>query len=145
MPFTIHDQAVKKQMNWNVMRPQEAAPDPLPENWSGTMSGGLPVKQIPHLEFPRVVYMHPKKTHKQIEHRNDKFEVVGIEVVPTIHKTKLVNNEAELKQALAQGWRKEPYIPAPPPSTEDGVYDDDEVALPPTPKRSTRGTAENPL
>lgn len=111
MGFTIHEVAAKKQMNWNVGNGQEAVPDPLPENWQGTRNGGLPVKQIPHLEFPRVVYMHPNNPLQEIEHRNDKFEVVGTEVLPTEHLTKVVSNDAELEAALAEGWVKEPYIP----------------------------------
>lgn len=122
MPFTIHEAAVKKQMNWNVMRPQEQAPDPLPENWSGTMSGGLPVKQIPHLEFPRVIYMHPNEPYQEIEHRNDKFEVVSTDTVPTEHLTKIVNNEAELQTALDEGWVKEPYVPKPVTAKTAGLY-----------------------
>jgi hypothetical protein len=121
MPFAIHDAAVKKQMNWNVRAGQEVAPDPLPENWSGTASGGLPVKQIPHMDFPRVVYMHPNEPLQEIEHRNDKYELVGTEVVPTEHLTKTVNNEAELKAALEEGWVKEPYIPKPVPKAP-GLY-----------------------
>lgn len=121
MPFTIHETAAKKQITYNVMRPQEVVPENLPENWMGTMSGGLPVKQIPHLEFPRIVYMHPNEPFQEIEHRNEKFEVVGTEVVPTEHLTKMVNNETELKAALEDGWLKEPYIPKAPPKTP-GLY-----------------------
>lgn len=122
MPFTVHEQAVKKQMNYIVSRPQEQVPDPLPENWQGTSGGGLPVKQIPHLEFPRVVYMHPNEPTQEIEHRNDKFELVGTEVVPTEHLTKIVNNETELKAALEEGWVKEPYIPKPVQTKTASLY-----------------------
>lgn len=122
MPFTIHDEAIKKQMNWDVTRPQEQAPDPLPEGWTGTAGGGLPVKQIPMREFPRVVYMHPNEAFQEIEHRNDKFELVGTEVVPTEHLTKVVKNEAELKVALEEGWVKEPYIPKPAPAKNSSLY-----------------------
>lgn len=122
MPFTIHDQAVKKQMNWNVRAPQEQVPDPLPENWQGTAGGGLPVKQIPYLEFPRVVYMHPNEPFQEIEHRNDKFEVVSTDLVPTEHLTKTVNNETELQAALADGWIREPYVPKPTPPKTAGLY-----------------------
>ena len=121
MPFTIHEQAAKKQMNWNVRAGQEAVPDPLPENWQGTASGGLPVKQIPHLEFPRVIYMHPNEPYQEIEHRNDKFELVGTEVIPTEHLTKIVENATELEAALAEGWVKEPYIPKAAPKN-NGLY-----------------------
>lgn len=148
MPFTIHEGATKRQMFWNIARPQEVVPENLPENWQTTMGQGLPVKQIPHLEYPRVVYKHPKKAHMEIQHRNDRFEIVGTEVVPTAHKTKIVNNESELNEALAKGWRKEPYIPAPPQKVDEGIYEDDDEdipLLPPTPRKSTRGSKENPL
>lgn len=126
MPFTIDDEAAKKQMQLNIMRPQEAVPrqsdGSLREGWSGTMSGGLPVKQIPHLEFPRVIYRHPNEPYVEIKHKNDRHEIVSTEYVATEHQTKAVRNEAELKAALAQGWVKEPYIPETPPSDNDDLY-----------------------
>lgn len=122
MPYTIHEEAIKKQMSWDVSRPQEAVPEKLREGWSGTPGGGLPVRQIPHLEFPRIVYMHPTEPYQEIEHRNDKFEVVSTDLVPTEHLTKTVNDEAELKAALEAGWVKEPYIPKPAPSQTAGLY-----------------------
>jgi hypothetical protein len=148
MPFEIHEEAFRKATEINVMRPQEAVPDPLPDNWSGTPNRGLPVRQIPHNEYPRVVYKHPKVLFKEKEHRNANFELVYVERIPTEHKSKLVKDEEELKQALAKGWRKDPYIPAPPPKPDAGIYDDDDEdvsSLPPAPKKVTRGTAENPL
>jgi len=122
MGFAIHEEAVKKQMNWNVRAPQEQVPDPLPPEFRGTSGGGLPVKQIPHMEYPRVVYMHPNEPFQEIEHRNDRFEVVSTDIVPTEHLTKVVNNEAELKAALEEGWVKEPYIPKPAPSATSSLY-----------------------
>lgn len=121
MPFTIHEAAVKKQMSVIVGRPQEQVPEILPENWQGTIGQGLPVRQIPHLEFPRVMYMHPNEPLQEIQHRNDKFELVGTEVVPTEHLTKVVNDEAELQAAIAEGWVKEPYIPQAAPKSP-GLY-----------------------
>lgn len=122
MPYTIHQEAVKKQMNYIVSHPQEAVPEELPSNWQGTTGQGLPVKQIPHLEFPRVVYLHPNEPFEEIEHKNDKFEIVSTELVATEHLTKTVNNETELKAALADGWVKEPYIPKPAPAKNSGLY-----------------------
>lgn len=122
MPYTIHEEAVKKQMTWDVSRPQEPVQETLREGWSGTPGGGLPVKQIPHLEFPRVVYMHPNEPLETIEHRNDKFEVVSTDTIPTEHLTKVVNSEAELSAAMEQGWVKEPYVPKPAPTRNAGLY-----------------------
>jgi hypothetical protein len=121
MPFAIHEEAIKKQMSHIVGRPQEQVPEVLPENWQGTVGQGLPVKQIPHMEYPRVVYMHPNEPYQEIEHRNDKFELVGTEVIPTEHLTKVVKNDTELDAALADGWVKEQYIPKAPPKTP-GLY-----------------------
>lgn len=125
MPFTLDEEAAKKQMQLNIMRGQETVPrlsdGTLREGWSGTISGGLPVRQIPHLEFPRVIYLHPNEPFQEIQHRNDKYELVGTEVLPTEHLTKLVNNKAELSAALDEGWLKEPYIPKTAPKSP-GLY-----------------------
>lgn len=81
-----------------------------------------PLKQIPHMDFPRVVYKHPNEPFMEIEHRNAKFEVVGIEVVSAEHLTMKVADETALKAALKDGWVKEPYIPAPLPNRNAGLY-----------------------
>jgi hypothetical protein len=122
MPYRIHQAAVKKQMTWDVSRPQELVPETLREGWSGTPGGGLPVEQIPFLEFPRVVYMHPNEPFETIEHRNDKFEVVSTDTIPTEHLTKVVHNETELKAAMEEGWVKEPYVPKAAPPRNSGLY-----------------------
>lgn len=126
MPFTIDEEAAKKQMQLNIMRGQETVPrqpdGTLREGWSGTMSGGLPVKQIPHLEFPRVLYLHPNEPYVEIKHKNDRHEVVSTEFVATEHLTKTVNNDVELNAALAHGWVKEPYIPEAPRHENDDLY-----------------------
>lgn len=165
MAFAINEEAAKQQQFLNVMRPQEVARQKPDGTWEGTLSQGLPVKAIPHFEFPKVVYKHPKKPFKEIIHRNDRFEVVSTDLVPTEHLTKHIHCAAhknggpkecpecqkELKAALAKGWVEQPYIPQAPPTVEDDIYgkDDDEdlpaVLSAPVPKRSTRGTKENPL
>ena len=61
-----------------------------------------PVKDIPYMPFPKVVYMHPK----------DKSQY---------HRAKKVHDEKELQAALKQGWRKEPHIPV--SSTEPELAD----------------------
>lgn len=126
MPFTIDVEASKKQMFLNVMRPQEVVPrqpdGTLRDGWAGTISGGLPVKQIPHAEFPKVVYMHPNEPWEEIEHRNDRFEVVSTDLIPTEHLAKHVHNETELKAALETGWVEQPYIQQAPPTKKDDLY-----------------------
>ena len=69
-----------------------------------------PVKVIPHLEFPRIVYKHPKEPFYKVEHRNAQREVVDVEFRPAEHKTLKVNDAKELAAALKEGWVKEPYI-----------------------------------
>lgn len=126
MPQTIDLEASKKQMFLNVMRPQEVVPrEPdgtLRDGWAGTISGGLPVKQIPHIEFPKCVYMHPNEPYEEIEHRNDRFEVVSTDLVPTQHLVKHVANKHELEAALADGWLEHPYIQQPVPTKKDDLY-----------------------
>lgn len=85
--------------------------------------GGLPVKVIPHAEFPRILYKHPKEPFRKIEHRNAQHEVVDVETVPTEHLTRQVSEE-ELTQALKEGWVKEPYIPKPAPDPLAHLYED---------------------
>lgn len=126
MPHTIDVEASKKQMFLNVMRQQETVPrqpdGSLREGWAGTISGGLPVKQIPHLEFPKCVYLHPNEPFQEVEHRNDRFEVVSTDLVATEHLVKHVNNKTELEKALADGWVTEPYIQQAPPTKKDDLY-----------------------
>ena len=122
MPFEINEEAFKKATEINMMRPQETVPDPLPSNWTGTANRGLPVRQIPFKEYPRVVYMWPNESVRIVEHRNTHQELVHTERIPTEHISKLVQDEAELEQALADGWVKEPYNPAAPPKADAGLY-----------------------
>lgn len=121
-PFTVHEDGLKKQFNVNIMRPQEPVPEVLPGNFSGTLGGGLPVKQIPHLEFPRIVYKHPTKAFREVEHRNAQHEIVEIERVQAEHLTREVRDEKELEAALADGWVKEQYIPKPLPDRNADLY-----------------------
>jgi hypothetical protein len=81
-----------------------------------------PVISIPHMEYPRVVYMHPNEPFRTVEHKNANFEVVGTEIVQTEHLSKKVENEDELKAALKEGWVKEPYIPKAPPDPNANLY-----------------------
>lgn len=120
--FTINEEAAKQQQFLNVMRPQEVARQKPDGTWEGTLSQGLPVKAIPYAEFPKVVYMHPNEPFQEIEHRNDRFEVVSTDLVPTEHLTKHVRNEAELRAALEAGWVEEPYIQQAPPTKKDSLY-----------------------
>jgi hypothetical protein len=80
------------------------------------------VKEIPFLEFPKVVYMHPNEPVRKILHRNLNHEIVEEELIPTEHMAKAVNDESELKAALESGWVERPYIPAAIEKPDDGLY-----------------------
>jgi hypothetical protein len=136
VPFTIDVNAARKQMNLDISKPQEKAPDPLPEGWLGTQSRGIPVREIPHYDFPCVVYLHPRVPTRTVVHRNDRHEAIHEEEVPLEHLTKVICCAAHvnggtkqcadcnkaLEAALAEGWVREPYIPAPPPRPDVDLY-----------------------
>jgi hypothetical protein len=86
-----------------------------------------PVKQIPHMEFPRVVYKHPKEPFKIVVHRNQNHEIVEEERIPAEHLTKTVNDAKELAAALKDGWVKEPYLPQAPEDPNASLYDEPEA------------------
>ena len=105
MPFTIDQEALKTQTMLDTSRPQ------------GTQ-GGLPVKAIPFLTYPRCVYRHPKEPFRTIIHRNAMREIVDREVVLTEAEVHVCQNEHEFKAKLKQGWVPEPYLP---PVETDGA------------------------
>jgi len=75
------------------------------------------------MEFPRVVYKHPREPFRKIEHRNTQHEVVDIETVPSEHMTRLVADEKELKKAIAEGWVLKPYIAPALPDLNADLYE----------------------
>lgn len=109
-PFTIEEERMRKQITFDM---SAAANTPT----------GIQLKQIPHQEFPRVVYKHPTEPFRKIEHRNTHHEVVDVEVVPSEHLTKTVNDEKELKRAIADGWQLKPYIAPPVPDPNAHLYE----------------------
>lgn len=58
-----------------------------------------PLKAIPHQEFPRMVYLHPKDKQKE-------------------HRTLIVPDKKELESAMKRGYRLQPHIPVAPPDLE---------------------------
>lgn len=138
MPFEIDQQATKRQMEWNISRPQEVVKfdGPIPETWMGTPGHGLPVREIPVYDFPRVLYLHPTQPTKTVLHRNDRHEVVHEEEIPLEHLAKTICCEAHknggpkdcagcnqlLEAALEDGWVKEPYIPKPAVDESAALY-----------------------
>jgi len=109
MPFAIDEEKFRKQATFDVSAPPNSAT-------------GIPVKQIPFLEYPRCLYKHPNEPFRTIIHRNAQHEIVEQEIVQTEHISKIVNSEEEMKAVLADGWVKEAYIPKDLPKVEDGLY-----------------------
>lgn len=138
MPFAIDEKALRKQFSWSTSRPQEVVKfdGEIPEGWMGTPGHGLPVKEIPHYEFPRVLYLHPTQPTRTVIHRNDRHEVVHEEEIPLEHLTKVICCEAHknggpkdcaactklLEEAISEGWTREPYIPKPPADETPALY-----------------------
>lgn len=58
-----------------------------------------PTKVVPHQEFPKMIYLHPKDKSQE-------------------HKVKVVNNQEELDVALKAGWKTKPHIQVIPPAPE---------------------------
>jgi len=54
-----------------------------------------PTKNMPHLEFPKMVYLHPRDKTKE-------------------HRTKIVESPDEQEDAASQGWKLNPHIPVAP-------------------------------
>jgi hypothetical protein len=59
-----------------------------------------PTVDIPKLEFPKMVYLHPKDKTQE-------------------HRYKVVENEDELAAALKVGYQKKPHVPIAPPEVID--------------------------
>lgn len=58
--------------------------------------GHPPSRSIPHQEYPKMVYLHPKDKTKE-------------------HLPKIVANAEELEAAKVQGFRTAPHVPVAPP------------------------------
>jgi hypothetical protein len=106
MPLAIDEEKFATQTTLDLSKPQ------------GTPQG-LPVKQIPHYEFPKIVYLHPRKAYRVVEHRNADHVVVHRENVATEHRAHVCQDQAEFERMERQGYQTEPYIPVAPPSAED--------------------------
>lgn len=108
-PFAIDEDRFKTQTSLDMSRPPNT-----PQ--------GLPLKQIPVLDFPRVLYKHPVKPFRKVQHRNTKHEVVEEEFVAAEHLTCAVNNKDEMEAKLKEGWVKHPYIQQPLPDPDASLY-----------------------
>lgn len=110
MPFAVDEERMVTQTALDMSRPPNT-----PQ--------GLPLKNIPFNEFPRVLYKHPVKPFKKVEHRNTKHEVVHTEYEATEHLTCAVHNREEMARKLKEGWVKEPYIQQAPPDPDAALYE----------------------
>ncbi len=109
MPTAIDEERFQHQETLDMSKPQ------------GT-THGLPVKQIPHLEYPRAVYKHPTQPYREVLHRNVNHEVVERELVATEHLVHVCENAAEYKKKLSEGWVSDPYIMQAPPDPTEHLY-----------------------
>lgn len=109
MPFTIDEERMKGNEQTQQIQSLDPAKPPL--------------KHIPHAEFPKVVYKHPKEPFRIVVHRNTNFEVVGEERIPSEHLTRKVSDAKELAAALKEGWVKEPYLAPPLPDPNAHLYE----------------------
>jgi hypothetical protein len=109
MPQTIDEEKFEKQETLDMSKPQGTA-------------HGIPVKQIPHMEYPKCVYRHPVEPYREVLHRNTSHEVVERELVATEHKVHVCQNAEEHKKKLSEGWVAEPYIPQAPPDPTEALY-----------------------
>jgi hypothetical protein len=109
MPQTIDEEKLATMQVLDLSKPQGYAQ-------------GLPVKQIPIVEYPRCIYKHPAEPYREMLHRNVNHEVVHRELVATEHKVHIVENKDEHKKKLAEGWTDEPYIPQAAPDPDEHLY-----------------------
>lgn len=90
MPKTVDEEAIAKATSMDLSKP--------------------PVKEIPHNEFPRMVYKHPKSPTRTVR------EVVAGQwteyVVLTEHAVKVVGDQKELDRAIKDGFVVKPYVVA---------------------------------
>ncbi len=82
-----------------------------------------PLRAIPHLEFPKCIYLWPKKPFRTVKVKNDRGEIVEQYQEATQAKSKTVFTKAEMDKELKVGWRKEPYMAAVVPDPDE-IYDD---------------------
>jgi hypothetical protein len=109
MPLVIDEEKLAKMTVLDLSKPQGFA-------------GGLPVKGIPHYEYPRCVYRHPVEPYREVVHRNANHEVVHRELVATEHQVHVCQNEQEFKKKLKEGWVADPYIAQAPPDPTEHLY-----------------------
>lgn len=109
MPTAIDEGKFASQETLDLSKPQGTAQ-------------GLPVKQIPHQEYPRAIYRHPNAPFYVEEHRNVNHEVVHREVKSSEHRVHVCHSKSEHELKLKEGWKNEPFIQLAPPDPMDDLY-----------------------
>jgi hypothetical protein len=121
MPQQVDDAAMRemKEVTLPAAKPPQIIAERVTEDGAlvpgkviqgRTVASTIPLRDIPHMEFPRVIYLHPKRPYKRMYlpvdgHGNKEWVWIANE--PT---SKKVANDEELKKALKQGFELKPYI-----------------------------------
>lgn len=120
MPFTVNETAAKtmKEIRLPSAKPgfypqtQDASGNFIYGEWveGETNTGNIPMKQIPHMDFPKTIYQYPRHPWKARivmtdGHGNKEWQWIAVEA-----KSKVVADAKELKKALEQGWNEKPFI-----------------------------------
>lgn len=85
-----------------------------------TIPGDIPTKEIPMQDFPKVVYLHPRKPYRRMflpvdGHGNKEWQWIANEAKPL-----RVADKQELAKAIKDGYQEKVYIaPAPPNATAE--------------------------
>lgn len=117
MPQEINEKALAKAKVTELpaAKPPQIDQETGEEIPGQAIRGTLPHKDIPHMEFPRAVHLHPKKPFvKRLlpvdGHGNKEWQWVANQA-----QTKVVKDKDELELALKQGWKIKHYVVPPPP------------------------------
>lgn len=96
MPFEVDEEAMRSALSVNYANP--------------------PMRSIPHLDFPAMVFKHPKTPFRS-EVENGKSVKVANEAL-----TRVVKDQEELDAALAEGWTQKIYVAPVVPNPNDKIY-----------------------
>lgn len=97
MPYEVDEEAMRKALSVNFSNP--------------------PVRPIPFLAFPAMVFKHPKEPFRK-EMVDGKSVQVANEAL-----TQIVQDQEELDKALSEGWTQKMYVaPAVPDAKFSKIY-----------------------
>lgn len=81
-----------------------------------------PLKQVPHAEYPKMVYLHPKDKAKE-------------------HKHRIVESREEEEAAAKKGYRTKPHIPVVPDEDELDAGEFETSSEPAAPRAESKPAA----